>query len=196
MKTFKGLQENNVSKFIQYLRDNGLSSLLESIGPVKTDFGSDLKNNEWVDIIDVVKTKKNPMSSSRKQLMFTFTQIDNYFYQIYLINNSTWYELGFATSRKFDSSNPLSKENVESFDKNRTNDARIFSVFNRVFYISLEGLKKFNIDRVAFQGADIGLGKLYSRMMKQKSLQAILSQYGYKYIEENKDVYFLFTKKD
>jgi hypothetical protein len=35
-------------KYIQYLKDYGMSDLLESIGPVKSDYGSDLSNNKWL----------------------------------------------------------------------------------------------------------------------------------------------------
>lgn len=186
---------NNLDKLIQRFRDYGLSDLLEAIAPIKTSYGSDLKNHEWLILDDANKIKQKKSNELHGKLIYTFFTLNNIYYQVYIINNGTWCEIGFATSTTFDSNNPSDFENLRRFNWHPIKGSNAYSVFNRIFFIALEGLNKYNIQKIVFRGLpDTNLGELYSKMMKQGSLEEILNKYGYTFEGETENGYFLFRR--
>lgn len=189
------------SKFRQILQDHvdfGFQSLIESIGPVQTEFGTDLKNEKWSKVSELFGNNKltkfiKKMKDNPEDLLSTFTNINGTFYQVYLAERGSGFELGFSSSNEFDANDIPGS--MEKFSWGVDQGVNAFKVFNRVFYIALKGIEKFKINRIAFRGVEAtGLDKIYKKMVEQKSLQNFLKDYGYEYKGQNKEGYFLFER--
>jgi len=183
--------------FKNFLLTQGGSLIVEGISPSPIEYGNDLLNKMWLtlDTTGKVKIRKDKRKFSG-EMKYTFCQIKDKYYQIYIIKNEEVdaYEFGFVVSDSFNKiyagdMNYL----VRYFSYDRSNYSNAITVFNNMFYIFLQGISKFNLKRIVFKGSDLDLGNLYTKLVKNEKFIAILKDNGFELVEST-GVYFIFSK--
>jgi hypothetical protein len=150
--------------------------LSESVSPVKTNYGTDLSNEEII---------------FENDQHFTFFKMKDLYYLVGV--NSKTGEIYFGTSDTFDTE---SEDNIDNFDDTKRGTNKLsLRVFNNVFYVLLEILKDISdIKKLYFNGANKDLENTYSLIVKNKFFLEKLKELGYNYkgkIDNN----FTFRRK-
>lgn len=152
-------------------------SISESLRPLRIDYGTDLKNEEWNSVEDI---------------KWTFIKYDRYFYCIIIDHG----QIGFATSQFFDQKKMGVWENIPKyfdFDERKTSSAA--KVFSHVFYVIIAGIKKYNIPLFFFSAQHPALGNVYKRMVeKNKYFLDAVDKAGFQ-SEGEIEGKFIFKKK-
>lgn len=159
--------------------------LSESIMPVETKFGTDLKNKRWI-------LKSSPEGND---FIFTYFKKDNLYYRIFIDTKSGG--IGFGVAEDFDVD--MSQDTLyilKHFSDGRKETSGALRVFNNVFYVLLEGLKKYKVNTITFNSANKALGKVYSFMVKNKFFLQKLEEIGFEYQGEDENNYLTFKRKE
>lgn len=145
--------------------------LSESFIPRQTYFGFDFQNKRWKELDD--------------NFFVTFFEFaGNQYVVIYRKGH-----IGFGSGWKVLSVDDVDKiktfnEVIYLFQLSKKNNYRLLpalSIFNRVFYVMLEGIKHFNPDKIFFSGFNTTMEEFYEKMMKDKSMLKIIEDSGYMY---------------
>ena len=151
--------------------------LSESFVPKQTDFGTDFQNKKWKELDD--------------NFFVTFFEfVGNQYVVIYREGH-----IGFGSGWKLLSVEDLNKietfnEVINLFQLSKKNNYRLLpalSIFNRVFYVMIEGIQYFNPDKIFFSGSNTTMEEFYEKMMKDKSMLKIIETSGYDYRGFSKD---------
>jgi hypothetical protein len=141
--------------------------LTEAINPKETDFGTDGKNRKFL---------------SSDKIVYTFFKDDknSYLVAIDKVNG----EVAFSSKEGEISLNS------SDYDVSRKDTYNATKVFNKVFYIILIMIKKYDLDLISFDAANPALGNVYSVMVKNKKFQEELEKVGYKFYAEIGNSYY------
>ncbi len=141
--------------------------LTEAIKPKETDFGTDGKNRKFL---------------SSDKIVYTFFKDDknSYLVAIDKVNG----EVAFSSKEGEISLNS------SDYDVSRKDTHNATKVFNKVFYIILIMIKKYDLDLISFDAANPALGNVYSVMVKNKKFQEELEKVGYKFYAEIGNSYY------
>lgn len=145
--------------------------LTEAIKPKETDFGTDGKNRKFL---------------SSDKIVYTFFKDDknSYLVAIDKVNG----EVAFSSKEGEISLNS------SDYDVSRKDTHNATKVFNKVFYIILIMIKKYDLDLISFDAANPALGNVYSVMVKNKKFQEELEKVGYKFYAEIGNSYYFERK--
>lgn len=145
--------------------------LTEAIKPKETDFGTDGKNRKFL---------------SSDKIVYTFIKDDknSYLVAIDKVNG----EVAFSSKEGEISLNS------SDYDVSRKDTHNATKVFNKVFYIILIMIKKYDLDLISFDAANPALGNVYSVMVKNKKFQEELEKVGYKFYAEIGNSYYFERK--
>jgi hypothetical protein len=77
-------------------------------------------------------------------------------------------------------------------DKKKSNGSPGLKIFNSVFYVLLEIIKKFDLNKIYFNASNKDLGNAYERMVKNEYFLQELEHIGFFYRNENEN--HIFTK--
>lgn len=145
--------------------------LTEAIKPKETDFGTDGKNRKFL---------------SSDKIVYTFFKDDknSYLVAIDKVNG----EVAFSSKEGEISLNS------SDYDVSRKDTHNATKVFNKVFYIILIMVKKYDLDLISFDAANPALGNVYSVMIKNKKFQEELEKVGYKFYAEIGNSYYFERK--
>lgn len=145
--------------------------LSESFNPKIVDYGTDFSNKKW-------KTLDNNF------FVTFFESTDNQYTVIYRNGH-----IGFGTGWKNLTTENI--DNINTFDeidslfhltkKKNYKLSSALTIFNQVFYVILEGIKKFNPDKIFFNGSNAVLEEFYGKMMKDKTILKNIENNGYIY---------------
>lgn len=170
---YEGIIYSSMTKFM----------LSEAIQPIATDYGTDLKNKEWIEMYD----------SNGLRYMMSFLQFNDYFYRIDIcIDDGT---ISFLVSNNgFDDDKIKDPEWLyTTFADDRKKTGTVLRVFNKVLYIALQGIHKFDIKEIKFDAANAALGNVYERMFNNKFLTKHLEKYDI-YPLEKRDGFYVYVK--
>lgn len=141
--------------------------LTEAIKPKETEFGTDGKNRKF-------------LSSDR--IVYTFFKDDKNSYLVAIDKDNG--EVAFSSKEGEISLNS------SDYDVSRKDTHNATKVFNKVFYIILIMIKKYDLDLISFDAANPALGNVYSVMVKNKKFQEELEKVGYKFYAEIGNSYY------
>lgn len=172
------LNENRIMSYSEYI-------LSEAIKPKPINYGTDFNNSKWKNVglgFKLTHFKTN-------EYIYTYIFRDGF--------------VGFFASDLDKEEEILSENSITNIFKNtklftRKDTSKFISVFNYFFYVTLEAIKKFNLDKIMFDGADKALGDLYSSMSRNKFFLKELEKIGFVYdglTRENNREFYTFTKE-
>lgn len=152
--------------------------LSESILPKETKFGTDKEaSNKNVDTLD-------------GEMFWTIVKHNDFFFLVYHSKDSHYCGFGFSNSWNGD----LMRE-IEKFEQGSKNvGTNALRVFGNIFYVLIRIIKKSKSNIVKFDAADIKLGKVYDKMVKNKPFLNALEKEGWVFKEKTGDDY-IFTVK-
>lgn len=139
--------------------------LSEAILPKQIEYGTDFRNKEWKQF---------------GTFFVTFFNSNNNQY-VYIFQNGF---IGFGVLDKQPNQikNIADILNNNTFKRTRTPD--VIKVFNNFFFITLEVIKKFQPEKLHFDGSDKALGNLYEIMLNNKKLLDEIKNHGFVYIDK------------
>jgi len=160
-----------MSFFINY--ENELMSfktfiMSEAITPKQTNYGYDLTNKKWLKF---------------KNLHITFFESNNKFYNVTIDNESG--EIGFGVSDTF--VNSTSYKDIINFFDDKTQKISLLNasiIFNKVIYVTLQGLKNIHLDEIFFYAGYKDLDDTYSNIVKNDKFLTKMETEGYKFIKK------------
>lgn len=172
------LNENRIMSYSEYI-------LSEAIKPKPINYGTDFNNSKWKNVglgFKLTHFKTN-------EYIYTYIFRDGF--------------VGFFASDLDKEEEILSENSITNIFKNtklfrRKDTSKFISVFNYFFYVTLEAIKKFDSDKIMFDGADKALGNLYSSMSRNKFFLKELEKIGFVYdglTRENNIEFYTFTKE-
>lgn len=133
--------------------------LNESIVPVETTFGTN-------------ETRDNQHVLEFDDFTVTFFENNNLYYVVGIDNHTG--EVGFGVS------------DTDTLDTDSYNDSKFITtnpvrVFSKVFYVILKLIRYTNTSKVKFDSANIALGKVYDKLVKNKYFLKTLEDEGFEY---------------
>lgn len=150
----------------------------ESIVPMKTEFGTDISASDGT-IGDVGGL-----------LYWTVIKHKDFFYMLYYSKKSNISGFGFS-----DSWNGDFRGEMEKFTSGSKNlGASAIKVFGNIFYVLIKLIEKSNGKVVKFDAADMKLGKVYDRMVKNKPFLNTIKKEGWTF-QGKRDGFYIFTIK-
>ncbi len=176
-------------------------TIVESFGSLITDYGSDLKNQKWITVANAENFFIRKLYDQfYANMWITFFKHDEGHYMVFIAKDkkTNVHTIGFKHSKNFnieDINNNNIKKLSNDFKLNRSAYGNALGVFNKVFYVALKGVKEKNIKEIFFFGVDNDLGKVYSKLMKNKNFHKVLNENGYVFDKEN-DGRFFFVRKE
>lgn len=157
---------------MMYVKDKRLitwSELVESFDINPTDYGTDLKNK------DFIRLEQPPFGY---EIFMTLFEKNHKYYMVALHSHTG--SIAFAVSDTFV---PLTYDNAYdefarySTDRVKTDNA--LRVFGSIFYVVLELIKHASPSYIRFDPADPQLGRVYSRLAKSNVFIKKLKSLGY-----------------
>jgi len=177
-----------------------LSALEEAFKIKQVEYGLDLINQKW-------KVLREP---DKEDIYITFFKHDEVFvYCCAFIFFQDYVKINFSlnlSSRKImkmtgSEFNDYVDENINSvkdlklhFNFDKMPVSNFLSVFNEVFYVMNEGIKKFKPREIRFSGYTEKLHKIYVRMTTDTNFLNELKKLGYRFKEITEDRFVCFKK--
>jgi hypothetical protein len=190
----KSLLSGN-SREMDNITTQGQTALLESFSPVACEYGSDLRDKKWKYLNDagvlLLRKRNKPMIG---EMFFTYMTYNESVYQIYLLKRGNTFEVGFGRTQTYKADTFDDIEYISRYHRHYLPKQNAYAVFNRVFYVILQGLQEVHATQVAFRSEDELLGNLYDKLVKQKSFINILSRHGYSFVDKHNGFY-LFRRQ-
>lgn len=144
----------------------------ESVRPKEITYGT----NEETD---------NGEFGSRPNHYYTFFNKNEKYYMVVVDKKGNF---GFGVNEKEFS------DDIKDYDDSRKQTRNALTVFSHIVYVLLEFVNKSKIKHLKFSAADLALGNVYSRMIKNKQLMNDIEQSGYRYFGFLDDNY-VFVRK-
>jgi hypothetical protein len=142
--------------------------LSEAIRPQGTKYGTDLINGQWKEL--------------NKHFNVTFFESnDNIFAVVFKEGHVGFYTNYTDKKINFKLINTYS-ELTTKFHFNRKPIPNVISVFNYVFFVIIQAIKKFNPEHIYFNGSDPGLDAFYSKLVSNKIFLEEIEKLNYEYI--------------
>ena len=142
-------------------------ALNESVEPKIVNYGTDSQNKHW----DITVSKST---------VYTFFSLSESHHIVVTMGLAAGF-IGFgALNGKFSS-------NYKLYLEDRMSLSKALNIINKVFYVALQGAKKFDIKSLRFKGYDPQLCDFYDRIIENKFFQKHLQTAGYEYQGKIKD---------
>lgn len=149
--------------------------LSESIQPVVTEFGVDLRDRQWV---SVNGGKYTFFKDGSKEI-----------YYMVLLHDTG--EVGFGSSDKWIDPYNMAQLQKEFSGGKKQKSGNALRVFNNFFYVVMEGVKKYNVKKVFFDAEDPQLGFIYRKVVSNKYFLGKMRDLGFNYVgKSNEDFVF------
>lgn len=169
--------------------------LSESIEPVKIEFGTDFKNEQWHSSANILYTFFKRKDFSIDDLYAKANKFPNERpYVIIIDRHNPVADVGFATGDYTPKDIAKLKDHlimIDYFDFGLRKTSKALKVINNVFYVLIKGFKKFNLHEVSFKGANSDLIYTYDQMLKNKIFLKKLNSLGFEFYKSEEDRHFL-----
>lgn len=156
--------------------------LSESIAPSFIEYGTDLKNTQWILLKDDYDI----------QWVFTFFKKYDLYYRVDVCIDTN--EIAFGVSEHFDQDKIKDITWViQNFSDDRKKTFSAIRVFSHIIYVVLDATKKFDLNQIRFDSANPALGSMYDKLVTNKYLLSALAKYHFQYHGQI-DGYYTFQK--